>query len=330
MTNRYRLSGFLAASYFLFSTSWADPVSFLQLQQDIPLTGGISRFDYQTLDPQTHTLYLAHMGAGQIVAFNTQTERIYTLTGYPGVTGLLVLPDRHRLYASVTGRHQVAVIDTQNLKALAWIPAGRFPDGMAYVPDEKKLFVSDEMGGEVTVIDVEKNKRIASIKIGGQVGNVRFDPVDKVLYVPAQAKNELMTMDPKTLKITRQIPLQGGVGPHGLWIDPSSRMAFVACAKNSKLVAFDLKSLKEIGVSPLGKEPDVMDFDNQLGYLYVASESGIVSVFRVRDRKVEKVGDFPVGENAHSVSVDSQTHFVYFPLRQVNQSPVLRIMKPAN
>jgi len=33
--------------------------------------------------------------------------------------------------------------------------------------------------------------------------------------------------------------------------------------------------------------------------------------------------------HAHTVSVDPQTHFVYFPLQNLNGHPVLRIMTPA-
>ena len=50
----------------------------------------------------------------------------------------------------------------------------------------------------------------------------------------------------------------------------------------------DLNHFQETGVAPVGKDPDVLDFDSGLGYLYVASESGVVSVFRVRDRKMKK------------------------------------------
>ena len=74
--------------------------------------------------------------------------------------------------------------------------------------------------------------------------------------------------------------------------------------------------------------PDVLAFDRGLQLLYVAGESGSVSVFRFSNGKLEKLGDVKVGANSHSVSVDSQTHRAYFPLKNVNGSPVLRIMAP--
>ena len=124
------------------SPAWCDPLSFLEQQADIPLSGGISRFHYQALNPQTGMLYIAHMGAGQIIVFNTQVGQVTkSLPGFPGVTGLLVLPELHRLYACVTHRHQVDVINTESLKTVAHIAAGHFPDSLAYVPETHQLYV---------------------------------------------------------------------------------------------------------------------------------------------------------------------------------------------
>ncbi|HUO57996.1 MAG TPA: YncE family protein [bacterium] len=331
MPTFHRWFGALFLGLAGLTTAWADPPSFLRLQEDIPLSGGDSRFDYQAFDPKNGTLYLAHMGAGQIIIFNTrQGKVITTLSGVPMVTGLFVIPETHRLYASVTRQHQVIVFDTLSLKKVAKIPAGNFPDGMAYSPDTRQLFVADELGGEVTVIDVEKNKRVASIKMGGQVGNVRYDPSRKVILANIQTKNELVVIDPQSRAIIQRHPLREGKHPHGLYLDNNSRLAFLGCDGDEKLVILDLNKFDEIGISKVGKDPDVIDFDPGLGYLYVASESGVVSVFRVRDRKVEKYGDYPVGVKAHSVAVDPQTHCVYFPLEKSGKGPVLRIMKPVN
>ncbi|KAF5408312.1 MAG: hypothetical protein Udaeo2_15190 [Candidatus Udaeobacter sp.] len=82
-------------------------------------------------------------------------------------------------------------------------------------------------------------------------------------------------------------------------------------------------------VFPVGNGPDVLAFDRGLQLLYVACESGSVSVFRHSNGKLQKVGNVNVGPNSHSISVDSETHHAYFPLKNVKGSPVLRIMTPA-
>ncbi len=328
-----RTSFLLLVSFLAFfypsAHSLADENPLLKSVANLPLTGGVSRFDYQSLDSQNGLLYIAHMGAGQIIVVNTRTQKVLaTLSGFPGVTGVLVVPGLHRLYASVSRSHQVAVVDTQKLKILKRLPGGQFPDGMAFVPGLNQLYVSDEMGGGETVLDLVKNRRLASIKMGGEVGNTRYDPVSRLVYANVQTKNELVSIDPQTRKIVGRYPVRGGRGPHGLWIEPDARLAFLACQGDAKLVVVDLRDFKETAVFDVGREPDVLSYDSGLNILYVASEQGKASLFSVKDRQVKKLGEVEVGENAHSVQADSQTHFVYFPLRKNGKGPVLRVMRP--
>jgi hypothetical protein len=61
--------------------------------------------------------------------------------------------------------------------------------------------------------------------------------------------------------------------------------------------------------------------------LYVAAESGEVSVFQESGKTLVFKGQMKM-PHAHTVSVDPQTHLVYFPLQNVDGHPVLRIMIP--
>jgi hypothetical protein len=60
----------------------------------------------------------------------------------------------------------------------------------------------------------------------------------------------------------------------------------------------------------------------------VASESGVVSILDEQGAGLVKRGDVMVAPEAHTVSVDPQTHLVYLPLQNVGGRPVLRIMAP--
>ena len=68
---------------------------------DVPLPGGATRCDYQSFDPKTKTLYLSHMGDGELVVFNTSTRTVTAhVPGFPTVTGVLAVPELHRVFAS--------------------------------------------------------------------------------------------------------------------------------------------------------------------------------------------------------------------------------------
>ena len=296
---------------------------------DVRLPGGTTRFDYQSLDPSTGHLYLSHMGDGTVVVFDTEKDKVLAnIPGFPVVTGVLVVPALKRVYASITRNHEIGVLDTEKLVVSKRIKDGKFPDALAYSPETHKLFVSDEAGGVETVIDAQRNERVNTIEMGGEVGNTHYDPASHLIYACVQTRNELVEINPETDKIQARYHLPGGEHPHGFYIDDQHRKAYIACQGDNKLLVFDMKNHSVENVLPVAEGPDVLAFDHALQLLYVACESGSVSLFRCSNGQLKKLGDASVGANSHSVSVNSQTHRAYFPLKNVSGSPVLRIMAP--
>jgi len=298
---------------------------------DVPLPGGTTRFDYQSLDPSTGYLYLSHMGDGTVVVFDTKIDKVLAnVPGFPVVTCVLVVPALKSVYASVTRNHEIGVLDTEKLVVNKRIKDGKFPDGLAYSPETHKLFVSDEAGGVETVIDTQRNERVDTIQMGGEVGNTQHDPLSHLIYACVQTRNQLVEINPETDKIQARYALPGGEHPHGFYIDDQHGKAYIACEGDNKLLVFDMKNHSVDNVLPVADGPDVLAFDCGLQLLYVACESGAVSLFRYSSGKLEKLGDINVGPNGHSVLVNSETHRAYFPLKSVKGSPVLRITTPTN
>src|SRR3954471_8641169 len=93
--------------------------------RDIPLSGGTSRFDYQSLDQQAHRLYISHLGASLVTVFDTETGTVVgDIANVPGVHGVLAVPELGRIFASATDADEVAVIDPGSLAVVATIPGG--------------------------------------------------------------------------------------------------------------------------------------------------------------------------------------------------------------
>ena len=298
---------------------------------DIPLTGSTSRFDYASIDPRTHELFVAHLGDSTITAVDMESRKVVAdIAGVGHVHGVLAVPELGMIYASATKTDEIVAIDARTLKVIARIPGGFYPDGMAYAPDAHKLYVSDEDGFIETVIDTRTNQRIATIHLRSVVGNSQYDRVSGHVFVNAQTLDKLIEIDPRTDRVVGRHDLPGGDGPHGLLIDANDRLAFVACQDNDKLLVLDMKMMHVIASFKIGKDPDVLAFDPGLHRLYVAGEQGVVSVFSITADEVRKVGEGFIGDNAHVVAVDTKTHLVYFPLRNVGGFPVLRVMRPVS
>jgi DNA-binding beta-propeller fold protein YncE len=295
---------------------------------DVPLPGPAVRFDYQSLDTSHGRLYIAHMNADRLVVFDTKKrEVVANLDGFPNVHGVWAVPELGRVYASATGEHKVAVVDMETLKTLAKTGPVKYPDGIAFAPGPKRVFVSDEHGNADAVIDATTSSLIATIPLDGGAGNTVYDPGSGHILVAVHEKNELVAIDPATAKIIARYPVPGIESPHGIALDVSARLAFVAGEENNKLAVVDLTNMQVLATYPVGKDPDVLAFDTGLKWLYVSAESGNVTVFREDAKSLVTVGSFYM-PHAHTVSVDSDTHLVYFPLQDIDGHPLLRIMEP--
>ena len=304
--------------------------SVLEQVADVPLPGRAVRFDYQSLDAEHGRLYIAHMNADQLVVFDTAGRQVVAnLDGFKRVHGVLAVPEIDRVYASVTGEHQVAAVDMKTLKTVAMTGPINYPDGLAYAPGTKRVFVSDEHGDADAVVDCASGKLLATIKLSGGAGNTVYDSGSGHILVAVHGANELDAIDPASMKIIAHYPMPGIKNPHGVALDVAGRLGFVAGEENHSLAVVDLDSGKVLSSYQVGEDPDVLAFDPGLKRLYVSAESGTVSVFQEEGRGLKALGQFFM-PHAHTVSVDPKTHLVYFPLEDIGGRPLLRIMAPAD
>jgi DNA-binding beta-propeller fold protein YncE len=297
----------------------------------VPLTGRATRLDYQSFDPQTGRLYIAHLGDDMMTVFDANAGRVVgDVKDLKRVHGVLAVPELHRVYASATGTNELAVIDDQSLQVVARAPAGDYPDGVAYASNVMKLYVSDLRGKSDTVIDAKTNQRVGTIELAGGAGNTQFDSASGHIFVTVHRVNQIAEIDPQTDKVVGSYALPGCEGSHGLLIDGEHRLAFAACEENARLAVFDLTQKKMTAIQTVGADPDVLAFDRGLNRLYVSAESGVVAILDERGRDLVKVWQGFFAPHAHSVAVDGRTHRVYFPLEDVGGKPVLRIVEPTS
>ena len=296
---------------------------------DVRLPGSPSRFDYQDVDPTRRRLYVAHLGASQLdVVDLDQLTAIGVVDHMADVHGVRAAPDLGVVYASATGADKVVAIDASTLDVLFRAPSGDFPDGLAYDPTDARVFVSNKSTGTLSALDARTGRATQTIRLSRETGNVAYDSVDRSVFAAVRPPDELVRVDPSDGAVTARIRLRGCTGAHGLYLEERARLAFVACERNGRLATVDLTSMTQRSLAKVGANPDVLAYDNGLQRLYVAAESGIVSVFEVRGTSLADQGRARLAAHAHSVAVDQATHDVFFPLQDVDGRPVLRVMQP--
>jgi DNA-binding beta-propeller fold protein YncE len=106
-------------------------------------------------------------------------------------------------------------------------------------------------------------------------------------------------------------------------------VGYVACDGNDRLLTVELSTGKILSSQHVAHDPDVLALDPGLNRLYVASESGRLSVFDISSvTKPTAVGEVFVGDDAHAVAADPVTHRLYFAVANVGGKLVLRELMP--
>ena len=304
----------------------------LVLIADAPLPGGTTRFDYMDVDAAQGHLIVAHMNDGVLLVLSLKDGSVaQQLPGIPTVRGVSVANDVGRIFAT-SAPNQLVIVDNQKLTEIARVKTGKAPDGVGWDPVDKVVGVSDQGDGAISLIaDSGNGKRVQTV-LGSETGNVVYDASRGVFWITVVAKkppDQLIAVDPKTALVVTTLDVPGCDGAHGLRLHPDGLSALIACEGNDKLARLELDGAHAVSIAATGGGPDVLATDPALGWMYVAAESGDVTVVDLTKPGLVVVGTDHPGNNAHTVAVDAATHRVFFPLMVGPAGkPVLRIMRP--
>jgi DNA-binding beta-propeller fold protein YncE len=293
----------------------SDPPLQLRPVGEIPLPGDNSRFDYMSLDTQHGLLFIAHLGASEVVEVDVNAQRVVRIIpNLSQVHGVLVLGPLNRVYATATGANQVVAIDETNGAELGRAPTGQYPDGLAHDPRRNAIWTTNESAGTETVVDAATLQQRGTVELGGQVGNVGYDPDSDRMLVAVQGRGDLAVIDPAAMTVVQRVALPGCDHPHGMAIDGPDRLVFVACERNATLVTVDVTNWSLTGSNPVGEDPDVLAYDAGAHRLYVATESGTLTTLDLHDHTLAVSGSGHLADNAHVVALDPITHRSYYPV----------------
>jgi DNA-binding beta-propeller fold protein YncE len=270
------------------------------------------------------------MGASELIEVDVHAHALVrTLPNLPDVHGVLVVPDKHRVYATATGNNQVVAIDEDSGAVVFRAPTDTYPDGLAYDPIRRTVWTTNESAGTETVIDAETGVVRTTVPLGGEVGNIVYDPPTDRMVVAVQGRNDLAVIDPVGFTVTERIPTPGCEHPHGQALDATDQVMFVGCEANATMITVDLANRNVIDHQTVGDTPDVLAYDPGTNRVYVAAESGWVSIFDHDHGHLTVRGSAHLADGAHSLALDPTTHHSYIPIpKDHNGSPVLREYEP--
>ena len=202
----------------------------------------------------------------------------------------------------------MVAIDEDSGQVVFRAPTDTYPDGLAYDPIRRAVWTTNESAGTETVIDADTGAVRATVPLGGEVGNVVYDTFLDQMVVAVQGRNDLAVIDPDSFTVTERIPTPGCDHPHGQALDLTDQVMFVGCEANATMVTVDLVNRNVIDRHGVGETPDVLAYDSGANRVYVAAESGWVSIFDQDHRP-------PDGCGVRPSSRTGRTHWLSTPRR---------------
>ena len=281
--------------------------------------GGEGGWDYTTVDPAAHRLYVTRTDRVQVI--DTEDGKIVgEVPGLEGGHGTALVPDENRGFATSGKSGTVVVFDLKTLKPVGEpIKVGQKPDAIVYEPVSKHVFAFNGESEDASVIDPATAKVVATIALGGGPEFAGSDGKG-TLFVNLEDKGETLAIDVQKNSVTHRWSIVPGDGPSGLAVDGAKGRVFAGC-HNEQMVVLDAASGKVLATPAIGQGVDACAFDPGTGFAFASCGDGTLTVVK------EENGGFPVIEKittkkgARTMALDPATHAVYLPTAEFEAAP---------
>src|SRR5215207_109711 len=164
-----------------------------------------------------------------------------------------ITSDQERLFVSMPGSNQVAVVDTNTWKVVTNIDTGARPVRLALQPDEKYLWVGTDEGAEsgVTVIDTAAFKAVARVATGAGHHEIALSGDNKFAYVTNGDAGTLSVVAVQNFSKVGEVKVGATAG--AVAFSPLSKSVYVSDETGGQLAVVDGRTqrvLTRIAVKP--------------------------------------------------------------------------------
>jgi DNA-binding beta-propeller fold protein YncE len=273
--------------------------------------GGDGGWDYVTLDPDAHRLYITR--GDHISVLDTKTDTIVgEVKGLSGVHGVALVPKLGRGFISNGRSNTATLFDLKKLTSIGEVKTGTKPDAIVFDAPSGRVFTMNGGSSDATAIDAAKGEVVGTVALEGQPEFAVSDGKGLV-FVNLEDKAEIVAFDARSLKVVSRWKLPQCEAPTGLAIDLKKRRLFSGChSRVMDILDADKGTL--ISTVPIGAGVDATAFDPSTGLAFSSNGDGTLTVV-----KEESPGKFAVLETvttlrgARTMALDTREQKIYLP-----------------
>ncbi len=283
--------------------------------------GGEGGWDYASVDPAAHRLYVSH--ATKVVVIDTQTNKVVgDIPDTPGVHGFAIAADLGRGFSSNGRENKASIVDLKTLKLIQKVDTGENPDAILYEPGRKEVYTMNGKSKSSTVFDAQTGKVVATIPLEGKPEFAQADPKAGKVYVNMEDLNAIKVIDTATHKVTDTWPIAPGESASGMAIDLANHRLFIGC-DNKLMLMIDNTNGKVAYSTPIGAGVDSNWFDPGTKLAFSSNgEAGTVTVAHEESPTVLKVVQtLKTKRGARTMALDTVTHTIYLAITDYEPQP---------
>jgi DNA-binding beta-propeller fold protein YncE len=276
--------------------------------KEIPV-GGAGKFDYLSVDPDAHRLYVTH--GTKVVVIDTEKDAVVgEVTDTPGVHGFALAPELKRGFSSNGRENKVSIVDLDSLKTISKVPTGKNPDDILYEPSQQEVYAFNG-GGSVTIFEAKTGKVVTTLPLPGKPEFSVADSKAGRIYGNIEDKSEIAVIEIKTHQIVAHWPIAPGESASGLAIDLDHHRLFAVC-ENKKMVMIDSTNGKVVTTIPIGSGTDAAGFDPETQLAFASNGEGTITIAHEdAPNKLTVVQTLKTQPGARTMALDPKTHKIY-------------------
>ena len=288
--------------------------------------GGDGGWDYLTLDPASHDLFITRGDRVQVI--DPAAGRVMAeIPGFSRAHGVAFVDALGKAYATSGEDSAIRVIDLKTLTVTKKIHAQVDDDGIIYDAGTKHAFSMDGDAGMASMIDPATDRDVADIPL---TGKPEFGVADGQghLYVNIEDKGEIDEVDIAAKKVVRHWSMAPCKSPTGLAIDVEHHRLFSGC-RSGVMAVSDATAGKLVTTVPIGQGVDATRFDPGTQLAFASCGDGTITVIHedTPDRyTVSQVVHTMNG--ARTMELDPATHTLYTASAKMGELPKGRRGRP--
>jgi len=280
--------------------------------------GGEGGYDYATVDPQHHRLYIPRSTHTMVI----DAESGKTIADIPGQKhnhGVALAPEFGRGFIT-DGAGSIVIFDLNTSAVLGTVAAKDDADGIIYDKSTGLVLVACGDAGALATLKADadpKTAKIESIDLGGKPEFLAADGAGKA-YVNLEDKDQIAVVDLKGKKVLAHWPVAPGGSPVGLSIDPVKHRLFVGCRKPQEMIVMSTDDGKVLADLPIGAGVDATRWDGHQAF--ASCRDGNLNVAEEKNGKFDIVQTVTTAPGARTMDVDAAEHKIYLPTSEFEEA----------